>query len=98
MAWSHVVEIGTASAIQLLRWALPWVGGVCFAPRDHVLGAGHPTDRNQADGGDPRVVASLYPDSVLPPYEQLRRQIAAMITLGSLDAGTRLRRSAACGA
>lgn len=26
----HVVEIGTASDAQLLRWTLPWVGGSCF--------------------------------------------------------------------
>lgn len=26
----HVVEIGTASSIPLLRWSLPWVGAACF--------------------------------------------------------------------
>lgn len=36
------------------------------------------------------MIVSLDPDSVLPPYEQLRRQIAAMVTLGSLRPGTRL--------
>ena len=26
----HLVEIGTASTIQLLRWSLPWLGAGCF--------------------------------------------------------------------
>lgn len=36
------------------------------------------------------MIVSVDPDSVLPPYEQLRRQIAAMITLGALAPGTQL--------
>ena len=98
MAWSHVVEIGTASAIQLLRWALPRVGGSASRPAimSWVLVTQPTATRRTAVTHG--VVASLDPDSGLPPYDQLRRQIAAMITLGSLDADTRLRRSAACSA
>ena len=55
--------------------------GLLRAPRS-CPGCWSPNDRNQADGGDLRVVASLDPDSVLPSDERLRRQIAAMITLG----------------
>lgn len=36
------------------------------------------------------MIVSLDPDSALPPYEQLRRQIAAMVTLGALQPGARL--------
>lgn len=36
------------------------------------------------------MIVSIEPDAVLPPYEQLRRQIAGMITLGALAPGDRL--------
>ncbi|MFN2556982.1 MAG: GntR family transcriptional regulator [Nitriliruptorales bacterium] len=36
------------------------------------------------------MIVEINPASDLPPYEQLRRQVAALIAVGSLPTGTRL--------
>jgi DNA-binding transcriptional regulator YhcF (GntR family) len=36
------------------------------------------------------VIVSIDPDSLIPPYEQLRAQIAELVTAGTLHAGARL--------
>jgi GntR family transcriptional regulator len=41
-----------------------------------------------ADGGAPILTVNM--DSPVPPYEQLREQIAGLIGAGELEAGTRL--------
>ncbi len=47
-------------------------------------------DLNDPDGRRRRLVIRLDPDSAIPPFEQVRAQVAVMVAVGLLEPGTRL--------
>jgi DNA-binding transcriptional regulator YhcF (GntR family) len=50
----------------------------------------HVVPFRDASGRTRRMILRLDPRSHIPPYEQLRAQLAVMVTVGHLDPGTRL--------
>ena len=90
-----VWNVGVTSDVQLLRWLAPWLGLTLDVHRvlRVVRRARRPVARAPHvlhTGGPAVVIVEIDPGSMIPPYEQLRAQIAELVLAGTLAPGSRL--------